>query len=44
LTGFGQFLQRLRNQGMQPVVMGDFPVESDIAPTVRRAVRPYVVK
>ena len=44
LTGFGKFLQRLRNQGMQPVVMGDFPVESDAAPTPQRAVRPYVVK
>jgi Family of unknown function (DUF5927)/Core-2/I-Branching enzyme len=44
LTGFGQFLQRLRNQGMQPVVMGDFPVEPDAAPMPQRAVRPYVVK
>lgn len=25
LTGFGSFLQELRNQGMQPVLMGDFP-------------------
>jgi Family of unknown function (DUF5927)/Core-2/I-Branching enzyme len=44
LTGFGQFLQRLRNQGMQPVVMGDFPVEADPAPMPHRTVRPYVVK
>jgi hypothetical protein len=44
LTGFGQFLQRLRNQGMQPVVMGDFPVEHEAAPVPHRAVRPYVVK
>lgn len=25
LAGFGTFLQELRNQGMQPVLMGDFP-------------------
>ena len=27
LTGFGQFLQNLRNQGMHPVLMGDFPID-----------------
>ena len=26
LTGFGSFLQDLRNDGMQPVLMGDFPL------------------
>lgn len=26
LTGFGSFLQALRNDGMQPVLMGDFPL------------------
>jgi len=26
LSGFGTFLQELRNQGMQPVLMGDFPL------------------
>ncbi|WP_240608031.1 beta-1,6-N-acetylglucosaminyltransferase [Pararhodobacter oceanensis] len=26
LGGFGTFLQELRNQGMQPVLMGDFPL------------------
>lgn len=30
LTGFAQFIQDLRNQGMQPVLMGDFPVELDM--------------
>ncbi|WP_068299004.1 beta-1,6-N-acetylglucosaminyltransferase [Pararhodobacter sp. CCB-MM2] len=25
LSGFGSFLQELRNQGMQPVLMGEFP-------------------
>ena len=27
LSGFGQFLQNLKNQGMHPHLMGDFPVE-----------------
>ncbi|SLN33069.1 DUF5927 domain-containing protein [Roseisalinus antarcticus] len=27
LTGFGRFLQNLKNQGMDPYLMGDFPVE-----------------
>lgn len=31
LTGFGSFLQELRNQGMQPVLMGDFP-QSPVSP------------
>ena len=44
LTGFGQFLQRLRNQGMQPVLMGDFPVETDQTISTVRGSRPYVVK
>ena len=29
LSGFGQFLQDLKNQGMQPVSMGEFPVSHD---------------
>jgi hypothetical protein len=44
LTGFGQFLQNLRNQGMQPVLMGDFPA-GDGQPLVNpRRGRPYLVK
>lgn len=30
LTGFAGFIQDLRNQGMQPVLMGDFPSEIDL--------------
>jgi hypothetical protein len=44
LTGFGQFLQNLKNQGMHPYLMGDFPVASaplNQAPTARK---PYLVK
>jgi len=44
LTGFGQFLQNLRNQGMQPVLMGDFPPGEDIRPAAARLRRPYLVK
>ncbi len=43
LTGFGQFLQNLRNQGMQPLVTGDFPVGDVLQSTTRRP-RPYVVR
>ncbi|NGQ91247.1 beta-1,6-N-acetylglucosaminyltransferase [Rhodobacter sp. HX-7-19] len=44
LEGFGQFLQNLRNQGMQPVLMGDFPATSDLRPSEARRGRPYLVK
>ena len=44
LTGFGQFLQNLKNQGMHPYLMGDFPVEPLVArpPPERR--KPYLVR
>jgi hypothetical protein len=44
LTGFGQFLQNLRNQGMQPVLMGEFPATGDPTPAAGRRNRPYLVK
>lgn len=44
LTGFGQFLQNLRNQGMQPVLMGDFPAEFGQPASAQRRPRPYLVK
>ena len=44
LHGFGQFLQNLRNQGMQPVLMGDFPVGDDPVTKSTRRGRPYLVK
>ena len=43
LSGFGQFLQNLRNQGMQPVLMGDFPVTDDFQNNPGRRGRPYAV-
>ncbi|MDD8022353.1 MAG: beta-1,6-N-acetylglucosaminyltransferase [Paracoccaceae bacterium] len=44
LNGFGQFLQNLKNQGMQPRLMGDFPVGGDPRPNASRRGRPYLVK
>ncbi|NBZ88079.1 beta-1,6-N-acetylglucosaminyltransferase [Stagnihabitans tardus] len=44
LKGFGQFLQNLRNQGMQPVMMGDFPTGEDPTTAASRRGRPYLVK
>lgn len=45
LKGFGQFLQNLKNQGMHPYLMGDFPVSQtgDIAPGQTRR-KPYLVQ
>ncbi|NDV02847.1 beta-1,6-N-acetylglucosaminyltransferase [Pseudoroseicyclus tamaricis] len=44
LAGFGRFLQQLKNEGMHPHLMGDYPV--DPAPLgKRRSVRkPYLVR
>ncbi len=43
-SGFGQFLQNLRNQGMQPLLMGDFPVGDQPSDNPRRRGKPYLVK
>lgn len=44
LTGFGRFLQNLKNQGMKPMVMGDFPVGADPRAATPRGRRPYLVQ
>ncbi len=44
LWGFGQFLQNLKNQGMQPTLMGDFPVGEEPGQAQGRRSRPYLVK
>lgn len=44
LTGFGRFIQDLRNQGMQPTLVGDIPLGEDPAPATNRRARPYLVK
>jgi len=45
LDGFGRFLQTLKNQGMNPYLAGDFPVDLQSVPT-NTATRPspYLVK
>jgi hypothetical protein len=43
LSGFGQFLQNLKNQGMSPHLMGDFPVIEGEARNDDQH-RPYLVK
>lgn len=40
LTGFGQFLQNLKNEGMHPYLMGDFPVEPQVSPPPQRQTNP----
>ena len=40
LTGFGHFLKKLKNQGMHPYLMGDFP--NDAGSTAQRRKR-YLV-
>ena len=44
LNGFGQFLQNLKNQGMHPHLMGDFPVGNAHENSPRETKRPYLVK
>ena len=44
LAGFGQFLQNLKNQGMHPYLMGDFPVERGVAATPKAQRTPYLVQ
>ncbi|MEQ5869413.1 glycosyl transferase [Sagittula sp. NFXS13] len=44
LTGFGQFLQNLKNQGMHPYLMGDFPVDPSPRNTRSGGRKPYLVK
>ena len=44
LTGFGQFLQNLKNQGMHPYLMGDFPVEGRQLGQRPRTRKPYLVR
>ncbi|WP_319825250.1 beta-1,6-N-acetylglucosaminyltransferase [Thalassovita sp.] len=44
LKGFGQFLQYLKNQGMHPYLMGDFPVEQGPAETPKNKRKPYLVR
>ena len=44
LDGFGQFLQNLKNQGMQPTLTGDFPVSRAWRPAGQQPARPYLIR
>ncbi|CAD0184507.1 Core-2/I-Branching enzyme [Ruegeria sp. THAF57] len=44
LSGFGQFLQNLKNQGMHPYLMGDFPSDDVFGNQVRPYPKPYLVR
>ncbi|QBF34075.1 beta-1,6-N-acetylglucosaminyltransferase [Thalassococcus sp. S3] len=44
LSGFGQFLQNLKNQGMHPYLMGDFPVDTAPLHQEQPKQKPYLVK
>jgi hypothetical protein len=44
LTGFGQFLQNLKNQGMHPYLMGDFSAESGLHQPPEGQRKPYLVR
>lgn len=44
LAGFGKFLQNLKNQGMHPHLMGDFPTGDHGSQTASKTRKPYLVK
>ena len=44
LKGLGKFLRNLRNQGMQPILVGDVPVNDDLQNTSTRRARPSLIK
>jgi len=44
LQGFGQFLQNLKNQGMHPYLMGDFPIEHSPVNAPKAPRKPYLVR
>ncbi|NQY59679.1 beta-1,6-N-acetylglucosaminyltransferase [Cognatishimia sp.] len=44
LTGFGQFVQNLKNQGMHPHLLGEFPVDPQQPSPQTPSRRPYLVQ
>ncbi len=44
LTGFPQFLQSLKNQGMHPYLMGDFPIDPGKPENPEPKPKPYLIK
>ncbi|MCA0042085.1 beta-1,6-N-acetylglucosaminyltransferase [Celeribacter litoreus] len=44
LSGFAQFLQNLKNHGMKPHLMGDFPMSDEPTTRSTERKRPYLVR
>ncbi|WP_370227747.1 beta-1,6-N-acetylglucosaminyltransferase [Cognatishimia sp.] len=44
MKGFGSFVQTLKNAGMHPYLLGDFPADTQHAPTETPSRRPYLVQ
>lgn len=44
LTGFGEFLQKLKNQGMHPYLVGDFPVEDGLINAVPKLRKTHLAR
>jgi len=44
LKGFGKFLQNLRNQGMQPYLVGQFPTDEELTNQGDVRPKPYLVR
>jgi hypothetical protein len=44
LNGFGRFLQNLKNQGMHPYLMGDFPIDGGGPQPSSAPRKPYLVQ
>jgi hypothetical protein len=44
MRGLGQFLQNLKNQGMHPHLMGDFPMDDIVVMPKPKPRKPYLVK
>mgnify|MGYP001794889482 FL=1 len=44
LTGFPQFLQSLKNQGMHPYLMGDFAIDAGMPESQEPKPKPYLIK
>ena len=44
LQGFAQFIQNLKNQGMHPYLVGDFPPDDNYGTQKQRPQKPYLVR
>ncbi len=44
LSGFSEFIQELKNQGMHPYTVGDYPMPNQTIVTTAAAQKPYVIK